>query len=73
MTNTKTTVAELIEKLKEFDGDMRVVVSGYESGYEDCTSVSKVKISLNATTSWYEGTHQQSENGVDAVFIDYGK
>jgi hypothetical protein len=71
MTETKTTVRELIEKLKEFDGDMRVVVSGYESGYEDCKVVKQIKIDLDACSSWYEGTHQPSDNGIDALLIDY--
>jgi len=32
------TVKELIEKLKEFDENMRVVVAGYEGGVDDASS-----------------------------------
>lgn len=33
------TVAELIEYLQEFPGDLHVIVPGYEDGYDDVTLV----------------------------------
>ena len=39
MTETKTTVRELIEKLKEFDGDMNVVMPLYDGGYSDIKGI----------------------------------
>jgi hypothetical protein len=35
MTNTKTTVAELIEKLKEFDQNARIVLWHHWGDYKD--------------------------------------
>jgi hypothetical protein len=52
------TVKELIEKLKEFDENMRVVVAGYEGGVDDANSASAVKIKLNQNTVWYYGKHE---------------
>ena len=52
------TVKELIEKLKEFDENMRVVVAGYEGGVDDANSASAVKIKLNQNTAWYYGKHE---------------
>jgi len=39
MTNTKTTVAELIEKLKEFPQDARVVLWHTWGNYKDVDSL----------------------------------
>lgn len=52
------TVKELIEKLKEFDENMRVVVAGYEGGVDDANSAIAVKIKLNQNTAWYYGKHE---------------
>ena len=44
------TAQELIEILKTYPADLRVVVNGYETGYDDLesTSVRLEKIALNA-------------------------
>lgn len=54
------TVKELIEKLKEFDENMRVVVAGYEGGVDDAERANAVKIKLNQNTAWYYGKHEVS-------------
>ena len=65
MTDAKTTVAELIEKLKEFDGDLIVVVEKYESGLMDCTSIKQIKIFLNEDPNcWFDGC-----DGLNAIYI----
>ncbi len=74
MTETKTTVRELIEKLKEFDGDIRLILRGYEGGYSDVdlSQISAIKIALNKNTSWYYGNHDEPEEDdtpVDAILI----
>jgi acetoin utilization deacetylase AcuC-like enzyme len=74
MTETKTTVRELIEKLKEFDQDTMVTLMGYEGGYSDVnlSAIVKIKIALNKNTSWYYGKHDEPEEGdiaVDAIVI----
>ena len=56
------TVKELIEKLKEFDENMRVVVAGYEGGVDDATLADAVKIKLNQHTAWYYGKHEVSHD-----------
>lgn len=52
-------ISELIQVLKEYPSDMRVVVNGYECGYDDLSPdrVSVTKISLNAGKYSYEGKH----------------
>ena len=52
-------VGELIELLQEYPTNMRVVVNGYENGYDDLTPgrISIAKISLNTGKHEWEGRH----------------
>jgi len=56
------TAQELIEILKTYPADLRVVVNGYETGYDDLesTSVRLEKIALNAGKEDYEGGHESA-------------
>ena len=53
------TVSELIETLKAHPGDLRVVVNGYEEGYDDLSprQISVVPIVLNTGVHNWEGRH----------------
>ena len=52
-------VSELIELLQEYPADLRVVVNGYEEGYDDLSpeQISVAKISLNTGRHPWEGQH----------------
>lgn len=53
------TVSEMIEILKGHPGDLRVVVNGYEDGYDDLSpkQISVVRIALNTGVHDWEGRH----------------
>lgn len=53
------TVSELIQLLGAYPGDMRVVVSGYEEGYDDVSAerVDVRKIWLNGGIHEWQGKH----------------
>ncbi|MCY3729411.1 MAG: hypothetical protein OXF97_10520 [Nitrospira sp.] len=53
------TVSELIKLLQEYPTSLRVVVNGYEEGYDDLLpeQISVAKISLNTGTHHWEGQH----------------
>lgn len=53
------TVSELIEVLKTHPRDLRVVVNGYEEGFDDLSpgQISLVRIALNTGVEDYEGQH----------------
>ena len=53
------TVSELIETLKAHPGDLRVVVNGYEEGYDDLSpgQISVRRIALNTGVADWEGRH----------------
>ena len=53
------TVSELIETLKAHPGDLRVVVNGYEEGYDDLSprQISVLPIALDTGVEDWEGRH----------------
>ena len=53
------TVAELMSILQNHAADLRVVVNGYEDGYDDLSpeQLRVVKISLNTGKHPWEGAH----------------
>ena len=58
------TVSELIEMLKAHPGDLRVVVNGYEYGYDDLSprQIFNVRITLNTGTQEWEGRHGEADD-----------
>lgn len=56
-------VKELIEELKKFPEDSMVVVSGYEGGVDEITSLIEVKLTLNANSVSYYGDHEIENDG----------
>jgi len=42
--------------------DLRVVVSGYEGGYNDVGTFENLKIVLDYNKSWYYGKHEDVES-----------
>jgi len=57
-------VRELIARLDTYPGDMRVVVSGYEQGYDDLSpeQISIKTITLNTGTRDWEGRHGDADD-----------
>ena len=56
------TVRELIRILKAHPGGLRVVVDGYEDGYDDVSAerIRSGKIRLNTGTRDWEGQHEEA-------------
>ena len=61
-------VYELIRLLEQHPPDLRVVVNGYEDGYDDLTpeQLSLVKIALNTGNHPWEGQHGEPNGLTDA-------
>ena len=53
------TVKELVKLLEKYPDDLRVVVNGYEDGYDDISPerVFTIRIQLDAGTHDWEGQH----------------
>ena len=56
-------VRQLIEKLKEHPPEMRVIVDGYEGGYNDLESLKTTQIRLNVhdKDEWWTGRHDDAD------------
>ena len=55
------TVAELIRILEKHPPDLRVMVQGYEDGYDDLEAGDVIagEASLNVYSAWYYGRHEE--------------
>lgn len=57
------TVNELIEQLKNYPGDMRVLTLGYEGGYDDVDLKTEgIVFSYHSKDAWYYGSHESVKN-----------
>ena len=56
------TVDELVQLLQKYPPGLRVVVNGYENGYDDLTpeQLSVVRIALNMGKHRWEGQHEDA-------------
>ena len=65
------TVSELTELLRRFPDTMRVVVNGYEEGYDDLTpeQITRVKIGLGTGKRDWEGAHGHSDDAQESADI----
>lgn len=57
---------DLILKLQQLDPDTKVVVRGYEDGYNDIFSLKPVKIKIAENGEWYYGEYEDSTDA-DAI------
>jgi hypothetical protein len=60
-------VKELINLLQQHNPEFRVVVDGYESGYDDI-SIREIELALNVNSEWYYGRHE-SGSEVSAICL----
>lgn len=59
------TVAELIQQLKTLPPETKVVIRGYEDGYNDILQLKAVKIKPKVDAYWFDGEFDDS-NDADA-------
>jgi hypothetical protein len=73
------TVSELIEQLKNYPGDMRVLTLGYEGGYNDTQlHTEEIVFNFSKNDAWYYGPHEcvkytDSDISMKCVIIGRGK
>lgn len=61
------TVGELINKLKQFPQDLPVLVSGYESGFENLLEPEKIKLIYKPENKYWDGEFQKAEQNDDNI------
>ena len=64
------TASELIRLLQEFSPDTKIVVRGYEDGYNDILKLRQVKIKYNPDAAWYYGVYSESEEADAILAVD---
>lgn len=73
------TVAELIEQLRNYPSDMRVLTLGYEGGYNDVKlNTEEIVFNFSKNDAWYYGPHESvkftdEDTGTECVVIGRGK
>lgn len=60
------TVQELINHLQNQPPETKVVIRGYEDGYNDIFPLKKVKIKPRVDAYWFDGEYEDS-NDADAI------
>ena len=65
------TIQELVAMLQGYPPELRVVVNGYEDGYDDLTpgQLSAVKIALNTGKNEWEGEHGDPDGAADGAEV----
>ena len=54
------TVNELIEQLRNYPADMRVLALGYEGGFDDINlDTDDIMFNVNSKDIWYMGRHER--------------
>ena len=66
------TVQELVQLLTQYPTDLRVVVNGYEDGYDDLSpeQLAPVKIVLNTGQHRWEGKHGDPDGLTSAGVVE---
>jgi hypothetical protein len=67
------TVQELIQTLANYPGDARVVVQGYEGGYDAVSSVRSLMIRSNPDQAWYYGRFLEDAEGEEPAVLLFGR
>ncbi len=60
------TASELIIELQNLSPDTRIVVRGYEDGYNDILKLLPVKLKQQEDSNWYDGEYDDSTDA-DAI------
>ena len=65
------TVDELVAYLQRFPRNLRVVVNGYEEGYDDLSpdQITRIRIGLNTGKHHWEGVHGHPDDADDSTDI----
>jgi hypothetical protein len=60
------TASELIQQLKTLPPDIKIMIRGYEDGYNDILMLKPIKIKPLENAPWYSGEYENS-NDNDAI------
>ena len=67
------TIKELINQLSDLPGDSRVLVQGYEEGYDDISDIRSLSVQKQEEPAWYDGEYSSSEGQGEQVVLLFGR
>ena len=67
------TVRELMDELSKFPADQRVVVQGYEDGFDDVSIIEPILIEKNPSDAWYYGRFASASKGGEEAVLLFGR
>lgn len=62
-------IEELIKQLQRYPKNSRVVVQGYEEGYDEITTLMEISIRPNPSHEWYNGRYESSDNAASETAV----
>jgi len=62
-------IEELIQQLQRFPKYSRVLVQGYEDGYDEVFTVKEISIQPNTSHEWYNGKYMNSDNAASETAV----
>lgn len=62
-------IEELIQQLQRYPKNNRVIVQGYEDGYDEVTTVKEISIQPNTSHEWYNGKYINSDNVASEIVV----
>ncbi len=64
------TIQQLTSLLSQYPPDTRVVVAGYEGGFNDITLHKIIHLDLDANKEWWNGQHEEVQSsGREALLL----
>ncbi|MGI6240490.1 MAG: hypothetical protein ACOYJW_00950 [Candidatus Omnitrophota bacterium] len=60
-------VKELIEKLKALPAEARVLVQGYEDGFDNVVAVKEISVAKRADAADYNGEYEESDQNAETA------
>jgi hypothetical protein len=63
------TASELIDQLKQYPADLKIVVEGYENGFDDLETIKNVSLVLHPDKKYWDGKYDESADPISITAI----
>ncbi len=63
------TASELIRELEKYPPDVRIVVAGYESGFDDIETIKEISVKIYPKKQEWDGKYEKSKSSSAMKFI----
>lgn len=67
------TIQQLTTLLSQYPPDTRVVVAGYEGGFNDITIHKIIQLKLDANKEWWNGQHEEVQSSGEPALLLAGE